>query len=92
MDVNFYATLRQIAGQKTKTFDLQPPISLQALLDAILDRYPRMRHELLDNSGDLFPHVHIFVNGRDVHYLQQGLETMIEPSDKIDVFPAVGGG
>ncbi|MFN2199009.1 MAG: ubiquitin-like small modifier protein 1 [Anaerolineales bacterium] len=92
MNVNFYATLRQIVGQKTRDFDLNLPATLQALLDEILQKYPSMRGELLDENGSLYRHVHIFVNGRDVHFLEQGMQTVIDLADKIDVFPAVGGG
>lgn len=92
MNVNFYATLRQIVGQKTISFKLQPPISIRELLDEIIKHYPPIQHELLDEAGNLFPHVHIFVNGRDVPYLVNGMETVIDQTDKIDVFPAVGGG
>jgi sulfur-carrier protein len=92
MNVNFYATLRQITGQKTVEFDLPDGISVQQLLDAVLLKYPDMRDDLLDENGRLYGHVHLFVNGRDAPYLDDGLETIIKPNDKVDLFPAVGGG
>ena len=92
MKVNFYATLRQITGQKTVEFDLEAGITVQQLLDAVLARYPDMRDDLLDENGRLYGHVHLFINGRDAPYLDDGLETIIKPGDKVDLFPAVGGG
>lgn len=92
MKVNFYATLRQVVGQKSVQFGLSPEGTVQDLLDSILERYPPMRRELLDEQGKLYPHVHIFLNGRDVPYLEEALETRLRPEDKIDIFPAVGGG
>lgn len=92
MDIHFYATLRRIAGQKTIQFDLANGITVKELVDAVVIRFPSMREELLDEAGNLYPHVHVFVNGRDAPYMDDGLETVITASDKIDIFPAVAGG
>ena len=54
--------------------------------------YPALQQELLDGDGLLFGHVHIFVNGRDVPFLENTLDTRLSSSDIISVFPAVGGG
>ena len=92
MKINFYATLRPIAGQKTVKFDLDEGITVQEVLEAIVTRFPPMRDELVDENGNLYPHVHIFVNGRDAPYLPEGMATIITNNDKLDVFPAVAGG
>ena len=92
MKVNFYATLRQIVGQKSADINLESGSSVQNLLDKILELYPPLRRELLDEQGQLYPHVHIFVNGRDAPYLDKGMQTILQPEDKLDIFPAVGGG
>jgi molybdopterin synthase sulfur carrier subunit len=90
--VNFFATLRQITGQKTVEFELAPGSSMRMLLDLVLQRFPLMRPELLDEHGNLYQHVHIFINGRDVPYIEDRLDTLIKPEDVINIFPAVGGG
>ena len=92
MKVSFYATLRQIAGQKTIEFELDEGITAQQLLDVVLGRFPQMRDELVDEDGQLYGHVHLFVNGRDSRFLEKILETPIKAGDKVDMFPAVGGG
>lgn len=92
MRVNFYATLRQIVGKKTVEIDLPEGSTAVQLVEAVLDEFPRMRPELLDENGDLHGHIHIFVNGRDAPYLENKLDTVIKPTDKIDIFPPVGGG
>ncbi len=51
-----------------------------------------MRRELLDDDGQLYGHVHVFVNGRDVPLLEKRTETILQPTDKVDIFPPVGGG
>jgi molybdopterin synthase sulfur carrier subunit len=92
MKVNFYATLRPIAGQKTIEFDLDEGVTAQQLLDAVVLRFPVMRAELVDENGQLYRHVHLFVNGRDAPFLENAMDYRIKPGDKVDIFPAVGGG
>ena len=92
MKVNFYATLRSIAGQKTIEFDLDEGVTAQQLLDAVVLRFPVMRAELVDENGQLYRHVHLFVNGRDAPFLENAMDYRIKPGDKVDIFPAVGGG
>ncbi|MEJ2599745.1 MAG: MoaD/ThiS family protein [Anaerolineales bacterium] len=92
MEVNFYATLRRVVGAKSVEFDLDAGATIAQLLEEMLLRYPALRHELFDEQGQLYQHVHIFVNGRDVSFLQLGMDTPLSERDAIGVFPAVGGG
>ena len=92
MKVNFYATLRPIVGQKTVEFDLPQGTTAIQLVEAVIEQFPHMRPELVDENGDLHGHIHIFVNGRDAPFLENKLDTVISSSDKIDIFPPVGGG
>ncbi len=92
MKVNFYATLRRIVGQKTVEFDLPEGVTAQYVVDAVVTRYPALRAELVDEDGRLLEHIHLFVNGRDVPYLENRLQTVIQHTDKLDFFPPVGGG
>jgi len=92
MKVNFYATYRPIVGGKTVEFDLDQALTLRQLVQAIIARFPAMRREMLDEKGELYSHVHIFVNGRDASYLEKGMETVIQAEDTLNIFPPVGGG
>lgn len=92
MRVNFFATLRPMAGGKTVDFGLPEGTSIRALVDAIVTRFPPMRQELLAPDGNLYEHVHVFVNGRDAQYLPLGMDTLLSLQDTLNVFPAVGGG
>ena len=92
MKVNFYATLRQIAGARTVEFEVPEGVTAAELLELVLERFPLMRPELVDEHGRLYRHVHLFVNGRDAPFLENAIDTVIQPTDKIDIFPAVGGG
>jgi molybdopterin synthase sulfur carrier subunit len=92
VDVNFFATLREVAGARTLTFDLPEGVTVRELIDHVLERFPVMREKLFDENGELFGHVHVFINGRDAPHLDRALETPLKKSDRIDLFPAVGGG
>ena len=92
MRVNFYATLREIVGKKTVEISLPEGSTVRQLITEITRRYPDLRRELLDEHGELLHHVHIFINGRDVPYLDNALESQIGTQDVVSVFPAVGGG
>jgi len=92
MQVHFYATLRAIVGQKTVEFPHHPGMTLRQLVQEIVAAYPLLRRELLDENGELYGHVHVLVNGRDTPYLENALDTPLQPEDSISVFPAVGGG
>ncbi len=92
MKVQFYATLRQVVGTKTVDLPLPGDATLQGLVDTVVVQYPDLRTMLLDADGDLLGNVHVFLNGRDGHYLDKGMETVVKPTDTVDIFPAVGGG
>jgi molybdopterin synthase sulfur carrier subunit len=92
MKVNFYATLRAIVGQKTVEVDMPPNTTALELVNMVADRYPGLRAELLDAERRFQRHMKMFINGREAVYLENQFDTIIQPDDKIDIFPPVGGG
>jgi len=92
MKVNFFATLRPIVGGKAVEFEIPAGTTAAELLNMVVERFPPLRAELLDEEGQLYPHVHMFVNGRDAPYLENGMDTILKPTDTVNIFPAVAGG
>ena len=92
MQVHFYATLRQIVGGKTLVLPLSGTMTVRRLLEAAIALYPALYKELFDEHGQLYRHVHVLINGRDVLYLEAGMETPITAEDTVNIFPAVAGG
>ena len=92
MKVNFFATLRDIAGGKVVEFDVDHGVTAQELLNAIVVKFPLMKKELLNENGEMHGHVHFFINGRDVQFTDEKFQTKILQDDTVNVFPAVGGG
>jgi molybdopterin synthase sulfur carrier subunit len=92
MKVNFFATLRDITGGKVVEFSLDQETTAKELLDAIIEKFPAMKKELLNQEGRMYGHIHFFINGRDVQFMQDEFDTKIMQDDVVNVFPAVGGG
>jgi molybdopterin synthase sulfur carrier subunit len=86
--VNLYATFRDVAGVKHLELD---GVTVGEVLDRLLELHPEMKDELFEAPGVLSERVSVFVNGRDVRYLQ-GLATPVGPGDVLDLFPPVAGG
>jgi len=92
MKINFFATLRDIAGGKSVEFDVNYGITAKELLDIVIERFPPMKKELIHPDGHMYGHVHFFINGRDVQFLEEEFQTKIMEPDVVNIFPAVGGG
>jgi len=92
MKVNFYATLRAIVGQKTVEVDLKSRATALDLVQVVVTDYPALRVELLDANNNFQSHMKFFINGREAIYLENKMNTVIQPDDQVDIFPPVGGG
>ena len=92
MRVNYYATLRHAVGKKTEIIDLKGSQTLGNLLHIIVEAHPSLTNELFDADGTLQGHIRIFINGEDVSYQEVISELAVGQEDKVDIFPAIGGG
>ena len=86
MKVNFYSSLRRIVRQKTVEIPLPETATVRQLLEELKLRYPQAYDEFVDQNGHLYPHAHLFINGRDIPYLN-GLDTRLSDQDNVDIFP-----
>jgi sulfur-carrier protein len=62
-----------------------------AAVRALVGRHPGLAEQLLTPDGELHRFVNVYVNGRDVRYLE-GLATPIAERDEIRLLPAIAGG
>jgi molybdopterin synthase sulfur carrier subunit len=65
--------------------------TVAALLDVLGAEHPGVGHRVLNERGELRPHVNVFVNGESVRWLD-GLATPVGPDDEVWIIPAVSGG
>lgn len=65
--------------------------TVAVVLSAVGDQHPGVRQRVLTDTGQLRPHVNVFVNGESIRYLD-GLSTAVAADDEVWVIPAVSGG
>jgi sulfur-carrier protein len=92
MQINLYATFRLHAGVRRFDLDLPDGVTLKQAIEAIVEQYPVLHNHWLDEYGNLYAHVHAFINGVDAGTLPDGLNTPLKPADVLDFFPPVAGG
>jgi molybdopterin converting factor small subunit len=57
----------------------------------LIERYPGLRGNLLDDSGGLHKFVNVYKDDDDIRYLE-GLDTKVAEGDVLSILPAVAGG
>lgn len=92
MTVNLYGIYRDLVGGKTIGLEIEPNGTTRQLLAALVRRCPQLRHELLDEHGNLYAHVPVFLNGRNPRLLSSGLDTVLMPDDVLSVFSPIASG
>ncbi|MGW8250576.1 MAG: ubiquitin-like small modifier protein 1 [Anaerolineales bacterium] len=92
MKIKVFATLREIVGEKSFDLPVDSTVTVGEVLEQVIQRYPGLRSELLDEEGQLLGRVHLLINGRDVRFLESEFDTLVSNADVISIFPAVGGG
>jgi molybdopterin converting factor small subunit len=60
-------------------------------LTALADQHPGVLDRVMDEQGQVRPHVNVFVDERSIRFLD-GLETPVGKGSVIVIVPAVSGG
>ncbi|MFM8236178.1 MAG: ubiquitin-like small modifier protein 1 [Actinomycetota bacterium] len=61
------------------------------VFSALIDRFPGVRGNLLDEAGGLHKFVNVYKDDDDIRYLD-GLGTPVGDGDVLTILPAVAGG
>ena len=88
VDVLLYGALARVAGKKK--VDVEASKLLEAL-QALAEFGDEFKRRLFDDHGNPRRFINIYVNGRDMRFLDK-LETVLNEGDTISVIPAVSGG
>lgn len=90
--VRLYATLRdRVGGERAVDVPWSPGETVGTVLRRLIERWPGLDGYILDERGQVQRFVNVFVDGRDIRYLD-GLETRLQNDEEISVFPPVAGG
>lgn len=65
--------------------------TIGAAVQALIALHPGLAGQLLTPEGELHRFVNVYLNGRDVRYLD-GLDTPVDTRDEIRLLPAIAGG
>jgi molybdopterin synthase sulfur carrier subunit len=65
--------------------------TIREIIEALERRFPGIRFNLCDETGELRPYVNIFIEKENIRYLQ-GLDTPIHTEGRIYILPSVAGG
>jgi len=87
--VLFFANFREIFQAKEKIIQLKEGATIGDLLELICDS--KEKRDALFKNGSIKPFVAVLINGKHIQYLN-GLSSKLFDSDKISLFPPVGGG
>jgi molybdopterin synthase sulfur carrier subunit len=92
MEWRLFATLSETAGTDSVALDIEGEATLREAFDALLERYPGLASEVLDEDETLYDHVRLLVDGTDPFAQADGWETTLESGTELALFPPVSGG
>ena len=61
------------------------------IVTELVQAYPGLRTNLLDDQGKVRKFVNVYVNDEDIRFLDQ-LDTPVKEGDEVAILPAVAGG
>ncbi|MBU8906037.1 ubiquitin-like small modifier protein 1 [Desertibacillus haloalkaliphilus] len=91
MDIKVFANFRDICGGKIVSINIVDGDSILNVLKQLISRFPEMKEELFTEAYELKPLNHVFINGKNIIYLD-GLDTKVYQKDLVALFPPVAGG
>ncbi|MEI8131288.1 MAG: ubiquitin-like small modifier protein 1 [Leptolinea sp.] len=90
--VNLFGTYRLEAGVKTFQLDVPARRTAGKAILEVLQNYPVLNKYWMTSAGELFPHVVVVLNGRDIYSLPDKLDTHLQVGDQLGFFPPLAGG
>ena len=91
VSVKFYAHLGDLVGKKSRLeIELAEGATVSHLLDVLL-LDSKIKEHMLDENEEVKSDITIMRNGREVKFLE-GLDTILNHDDEIQIFPVVAGG
>ncbi|MFX1466615.1 MAG: ubiquitin-like small modifier protein 1 [Promethearchaeota archaeon] len=86
----FFSILKDITKKKEDAIEIESTVA--SAVHKLIEKYgDDLRERLLDNDGQFRKHIVLYVNGKDVRYLN-GFDTKLKDGDEIAFLPAAAGG
>ncbi len=84
------AYLQTFAGGNERV-DVQARGTVSDVLSALGELYPGVRDRVLDEQGEVRPHINVFVGPRNCRF-EEGLRTVVGEGEEVVILAAVSGG
>ena len=82
----------QSPGSQSLEIPISTPTTLGEVLSGLEQRFPALRHKLLNEQGQLYADIPIFVNGRNPRLAGAGMLTPLNPDDVVTLFSPIASG
>lgn len=92
MEWRLFATLSEAAGEDRVPLDIEGEATLREAFDALLEAYPELATEVLDDDEQLYDHVRLLVDGANPFAEADGWATHVDGASELALFPPVSGG
>jgi molybdopterin synthase sulfur carrier subunit len=91
--VKAFATIREAIGEFGKiSLEFPEQVTVKNLIEVLSKNFgERFNSEVLDDDGLPKKTIKIFVNGRDIEFLD-GLSTILKDEDEVALIPPIAGG
>lgn len=93
MSVRYFATLREITGQREEKIELRKDSTVKDLLNRLVERHGVRFKEYVaeEETGTPRAHLLFLINGTSINSLE-GLSTRLTDDCVVALMPPVGGG
>lgn len=92
MHWKLFATVADAAGERDLTLDLGDEATVRDALDALFERHPQLRDEVLDDGDDLHEHITLLCGETNPFLDGQGFDEPVDEDEMLALFPPVSGG
>jgi molybdopterin synthase sulfur carrier subunit len=92
MEWRLFANLAEAAGTRRVTVEAGAGDTFGDAFEQLLEAYPELEAEVLDEDGEIRDHIRVLRNERDPFVTDEGHDTVLEAGDDLALFPPVSGG